>query len=169
MEWSRYISGGLNYCQWDYSTIMPKYDGIMKQFEKFGELNEWEKVCLNNQACFHYVADLPGKTIIIPMKTIIIFASTVCGFVLLYIIFLYLIARCKIRKENSEVLSESSSFSDDSSYTDTNINFTSAFFKELLGIGHSAGSLIMEGISLLRSFQRICATKTFELHILLWA
>lgn len=164
MEWSRYISCGSNYCQWDYSTILPKYNGIMKQFEKFGESTEWEKVCLNNQACFHYVADPPGKIVIIPMKTTIIFISAVCGFILLYIILLYFVARCNILKRKSEISNEDSSFSDDSSYTDTKVSFTSAFFKELIGIGHSAGSLVMEGIGLLRSFQRICATKTFELH-----
>ncbi|KAK8892894.1 hypothetical protein M9Y10_030145 [Tritrichomonas musculus] len=165
MDWNKYTASDSKYCQWNHFSILPAYNSIFKQFEKFGESSTWEKVCVNNRACFHYVDDRPSEIINIPMKTTIIVASSIAGFIIFIIILLYLIARCQIRKKIREYNSEysDSSLSSSSSYFD-NINFNSEFFKELLGIGDSAGSLIKEGIGLLRSFQRMSATKTFTIH-----
>lgn len=175
MDWSKYITGDSNYCQWDYSTILPHYSEIMKQFEKFGESSVWEKVCLNNQACFHYVSDPPGQIIFISKKVTIILIVLICLVILLILLLLYSIARCKVFKKKSPSRSKSkkdensenslsSSNSDENSESVSKSDFHINFFRELLGIGHSAGSLIIEGIGIMRLFQRLSSTETFKLH-----
>ncbi|KAK8846994.1 hypothetical protein M9Y10_019568 [Tritrichomonas musculus] len=162
MEWSKYVKDDSSYCQWDQSSILPIYDGIIDQYKQISESLLWSKVCINNQAYIVGV-EYPGKIINISKMTTIIIVVSIIAFFIFVILSLYCIAKCKISR--SIILAEfSTDESKNSKKSYSSKDFNRAFFKELLGIGTNAGSLIIEAISIFKTFQRMSATKTFSVH-----
>lgn len=233
INWERYITDNISFCQWDHPSGSPAFNAVRQHLEVISDTSRWKKICLNNRAFLHYVAEPTGEIIMIPYTTMVLLIVFAILLVIGILVSLYLIALYKFNhakkgvgnqcetqsshgkdgetegddktdceshekggsderdgrsKDSAECESQysieldSHESSDDAGCcchcaccdrlavcfsnvrrSDKMLVFVQ-FFKQLLGIGNSAGSLVSEAIHLLRIFQRLSATRTFSVH-----